>query len=53
LEPEAWAAEDGIIEQVRMRKYPFGLAVQYHPERSPTYDSLFEDFFGRLSSPKQ
>src|SRR6266571_6570860 len=52
LEVEAWAAHDGIIEQVRLRKYPFGLAVQYHPERSRIYDSLFDDFFARLESPK-
>jgi len=52
LEVEAWAADDGIIEQVRLRKYPFGLAVQYHPERSQLYDSLFEDFFARLESTK-
>jgi putative glutamine amidotransferase len=51
LEVEAWAAHDGIIEQVRLRKYPFGLAVQYHPERSRVYDSLFEDFFAQLESP--
>lgn len=50
LEVEAWASDDEIIEQVRLRKYPFGLAVQYHPERSPIYDSLFEDFFARLES---
>jgi putative glutamine amidotransferase len=48
LKVEAWAANDGIIEQVRLRKYPFGLAVQYHPERSRAYQSLFEDFFSRL-----
>jgi len=53
LEVEAWAAHDGIIEQVRLRKYPFGLAVQYHPERSRLYDSLFDDFFERLESPKR
>jgi len=53
LEVEAWAAHDGIIEQVRLRKYPFGLAVQYHPERSRIYDSLFEDFFARLESSKR
>ena len=53
LEVEAWAAHDGIIEQVRLRKYPFGLAVQYHPERSRIYDSLFEDFFARLESAKR
>jgi putative glutamine amidotransferase len=52
LEVEAWAAHDGIIEQVRLRKYPFGLAVQYHPERSGLYDSLFDDFFARLETPK-
>jgi len=52
LEVEAWAADDGIIEQVRLRKYPFGLGVQYHPERSRIYDSLFEDFFARLESSK-
>src|SRR5262249_1000211 len=40
LDVEAWAAHDGIIEQVRLRKYPFGVAVQYHPERSRLYDSL-------------
>jgi putative glutamine amidotransferase len=48
LEAEAWAEPDDIIEQVRLRKYPFGLAVQYHPERGAIYDSLFEDFFSRL-----
>ena len=52
LEVEAWAVHDGIIEQVRLRKYPFALAVQYHPERSRIYDSLFEDFFARLEAPK-
>lgn len=52
LEVEAWSAHDGIIEQVRLRKYPFGLAVQYHPERGEIYDSLFEDFFSRVESSK-
>jgi putative glutamine amidotransferase len=53
LEVEAWAAHDGIIEQVRLRKYPFALAVQYHPERSSLYNSLFEDFFARVESSKR
>jgi putative glutamine amidotransferase len=53
LEVEAWAAHDGIIEQVRLRKYPFALAVQYHPERSRLYDSLFDDFLARLVSTKR
>jgi putative glutamine amidotransferase len=52
LEVEAWAAHDGIIEQVRLRKYPFALGVQYHPERSRLYDSLFDDFFARLERSK-
>ena len=53
LEVEAWAAHDGVIEQVRLRKYPFALGVQYHPERSRVYDSLFEDFLTRLESAKR
>jgi putative glutamine amidotransferase len=47
---EAWCATDGIIEQMRLRDYPFALAVQYHPERGEIYDVLFEDFFSRLQS---
>ncbi|HXQ02353.1 MAG TPA: type 1 glutamine amidotransferase [Candidatus Udaeobacter sp.] len=45
---EAWCTDDDIIEQVRLRNYPFALAVQYHPERGKIYDALFEDFFARL-----
>ena len=47
-EVEAWSAHDGIVEQMYLRKYPFARAVQYHPERSPVYEPLFEDFFARL-----
>src|SRR5256886_2494076 len=50
LEAEAWAAHDGIIEHIRLQKYPFGLAVQYHPERSRIYESLFEDFLSRVKN---
>jgi putative glutamine amidotransferase len=50
LEVEAWCANDEIIEQVRLRNYPFALGVQYHPERGKIYDSLFEDFFSRLKN---
>jgi len=50
FEVEAWSAGDGIIEQVRLHKYPFALAVQYHPERGKIYDALFEDFFARVKS---
>lgn len=48
LEVEAWHAGDGIIEQVRLRDYPWGVGVQYHPERDCLYASLFEDFFAQL-----
>ena len=49
LEVEAWHAGDGIIEQVRLRDYPWGLGVQYHPERDVMYASLFDDFFAQLA----
>jgi putative glutamine amidotransferase len=48
FEVEAWCATDDIIEQMRLRDYPFALAVQYHPERGKIYDALFEDFFAQL-----
>lgn len=44
LEVEAWCASDDIVEQVRLRNYPFAIAVQYHPERGTIYDQLFRDF---------
>ncbi len=44
LEIEAWSASDDIVEQVRLRKYPFALGVQYHPERDWMYAPLFEEF---------
>jgi putative glutamine amidotransferase len=47
-EVEAWCASDDVIEQMRLRDYPFGLAVQYHPERGTIYDELFDDFFGKI-----
>lgn len=50
FEVESWCAADDIIEQIRLRNYPFGLGVQYHPERGKIYDSLFEDFFSRLQN---
>jgi putative glutamine amidotransferase len=52
FEVEAWCTDDDVIEQVRLRDYPFALAVQYHPERGKIYDALFEDFFVRLKSLK-
>jgi putative glutamine amidotransferase len=52
FEVEAWCSNDDIIEQMRMRDYPFALAVQYHPERGKIYDALFHDFFSRLSTRK-
>lgn len=47
---ESWCAADDIIEQIRLRNYPFALGVQYHPERGRIYDSVFEDFFSRLTN---
>ena len=44
LEIEAWCADDDVIEQARLRDYPFGLGAQYHPERDPLYDPLFDAF---------
>jgi putative glutamine amidotransferase len=49
-EVEAWCATDDIIEQMRLRDYPFALAVQYHPERGKIYDTLFNDFLARVCS---
>jgi putative glutamine amidotransferase len=47
---EAWCASDDVIEQMRLRNYPFAVAVQYHPERGKIYDALFEDFLARLNN---
>jgi putative glutamine amidotransferase len=44
FEIEAWSAKDNIIEQIRLRDYPFALGVQYHPERGTIYGALFADF---------
>ena len=49
FEIEAWCAHDDVIEQMRLRDYPFALAVQYHPERGQIYDDFFEDFLLRLN----
>jgi putative glutamine amidotransferase len=49
LEVEAWHAGDGIIEQVRIRDYPWGIGVQYHPERDVSYAPLFDDFFAQVA----
>src|SRR5438034_9639118 len=50
VEVEAWCATDDVIEQVRLRDYPFALAVQYHPERGDGYDELFADFVSHLDN---
>jgi putative glutamine amidotransferase len=50
FEVEAWCADDDVIEQVRLRNYPFALSVQYHPERGNIYDALFENFFHKVES---
>jgi putative glutamine amidotransferase len=48
LEVEAWCATDGVIEQVRLKDYPYGVGVQYHPERDICYKALFEQFLGEV-----
>jgi putative glutamine amidotransferase len=50
IEAEGWSATDGIIEQARVRGYPFAVGVQYHPERHTLYDPLFRDFFEKVRS---
>src|SRR4030088_464326 len=50
LEVEAWGKTDDIIEQMRLRGYPFALAVQYHPERGDGYEALFADFVAHLGN---
>ncbi|HEX4138941.1 MAG TPA: gamma-glutamyl-gamma-aminobutyrate hydrolase family protein [Candidatus Methylacidiphilales bacterium] len=44
IEIEARHIDDDVIEQVRLRDYPFGLGVQYHPERDELYRPLFDAF---------
>jgi len=44
LEIEARHSVDEIIEQVRLRDYPFCVGVQYHPERDAIYRPLFDAF---------
>jgi len=48
LEVEAWHTVDEIIEQVRLRDYPFCLGVQYHPERDTLYRPLFDAFLEQV-----
>jgi putative glutamine amidotransferase len=48
LEVEAWCAADKVIEQVRIKGYPFALGVQYHPERDSSYKPLFEQFLSQV-----
>ena len=48
LKVEAWCAEDDVIEQARLEDYPFGLGVQYHPERDLLYQSLFDAFIAQI-----
>jgi putative glutamine amidotransferase len=46
---ESWCATDDVIEQLRLDDRPFGIAVQYHPERGTAYGPLFADFLDRVS----
>ena len=48
LQVEAWCAADGVVEQVKLKDYPYGIGVQYHPERDSSYKPLFEQFLGEV-----
>jgi putative glutamine amidotransferase len=48
LEVEAWCRSDSVIEQVRLKDYPYAMGVQYHPERDSSYKALFEQFLGEV-----
>ena len=48
---EARCSDDEIVEQARLRDYPFGLGVQYHPERDPLYKALFDAFVEHVRHP--
>ncbi len=50
LEVEAWCADDGVIEQVRLLDYPWTLGVQFHPERESSYKPLFDQFLDAVDS---
>ena len=45
---ESWCTTDDVIEQIRLDDRPFGVAVQYHPERGTLYGPLFRDFLDRI-----
>ena len=42
-------AQDEVIEQMRLTDRPFGVAVQYHPERGAIYGALFADFLAQVA----
>jgi putative glutamine amidotransferase len=48
LEVEAWCRTDSVIEQVRLKDYPYCMGVQFHPERDLAYKALFEQFLGEV-----
>jgi putative glutamine amidotransferase len=45
---EGWSSTDDVIEQAHLRDYPFGIGVQYHPERHSQYRSLFDAFYQHI-----
>ena len=51
LSVEARCSDDEIIEQARLREYPFCLGVQFHPERDPLYQPLFDAFVAAIRQP--
>ena len=49
---ELSSLSDDVIEQARLGPHPFALAVQYHPERDPLYQPLFDAFVERVLQDK-
>jgi putative glutamine amidotransferase len=47
LKVEARHVGDGIVGQVRLRDYPRGVGVQFHPERDVLYGGLPDDLFAQ------
>ncbi|MDX2227170.1 MAG: gamma-glutamyl-gamma-aminobutyrate hydrolase family protein [Verrucomicrobiae bacterium] len=45
---DSWSADDGIVEAVHLKDSPFGIGTQYHPERDPYYQPLFDGFVEAL-----
>lgn len=48
LQIEAWHRSDDMIEQARLKNYPFAFGTQFHPERGSIYQPLFNRFIDEI-----